>query len=123
MKSLSKLLVFSLLSLQFAIAQKTITGTVTDDQGMPLPGATVLEQGTTNGVSTDFDGNYSIDVAEGNVLEISFVGYETTAITVGADSVINASLAQGNQLEEVIVVWLCLSPCLFSAKVCPFLLF
>jgi len=103
MKSLSKLLVFSLLSLQFAIAQKTITGTVTDDQGMPLPGATVLEQGTTNGVSTDFDGNYSIDVAEGNVLEISFVGYETTAITVGADSVINASLAQGNQLEEVIV--------------------
>ena len=103
MKSLSKLLVFSLLSLQFAIAQKTITGTVTDDQGMPLPGATVLEQGTSNGVSTDFDGNYSIDVAEGNVLEISFVGYETSAFTVGADNVINASLAQGNQLEEVIV--------------------
>ena len=103
MKSLSKLLVFSLLSLQFAIAQKTITGTVTDDQGMPLPGATVLEQGTSNGVSTDFDGNYSIDVAEGNVLEISFVGYETSEFTVGADNVINASLAQGNQLEEVIV--------------------
>jgi TonB-dependent SusC/RagA subfamily outer membrane receptor len=70
---------------------------------MPLPGATVLEQGTSNGVSTDFDGNYSIEVAEGSVLEYSFVGYETSAITVGADDQINVSLAQGNELEEVIV--------------------
>ena len=93
----------SLLTLQVAVAQKTVTGVVSDDQGMPLPGATVLEQGTTNGVSTDFDGNFSIDVAEGGVLEISFVGYETAVVTVGQDDVINVSLAQGNQLEEVIV--------------------
>ena len=64
----------SLLVTQVALAQKTITGVVSDDQGMPLPGATVLEQGTSNGVSTDFDGNYSIEVAEGSVLEYSFVG-------------------------------------------------
>lgn len=93
----------SLLTLQVAVAQKTVTGVVSDDQGIPLPGATVLEQGTTNGVSTDFDGNFSIDVAEGGVLEISFVGYETAVVTVGQDDVINVSLAQGNQLEEVIV--------------------
>ena len=103
MKSLFKLMMCSLLTLQFAMAQKTVTGVVSDDQGMPLPGATVLERGTTNGVSTDFDGNFSIDVAEGQVLEISFVGYETAVITVGQDDVINVSLAQGNQLEEVIV--------------------
>ena len=103
MKSLFKLMMVSLLTLQVAVAQKTVTGVVSDDQGMPLPGATVLEQGTTNGVSTDFDGNFSIDVAEGGVLEISFVGYETAEVTVGQDDVINVSLAQGNQLEEVIV--------------------
>ena len=93
----------SLLVTQVAFSQKTITGVVSDDQGMPLPGATVLEQGTSNGVSTDFDGNYSIEVADGSVLEFSFVGYETSAITVGADDQINVSLAQGNELEEVIV--------------------
>ena len=103
MKSLFKLMMVSLLTLQVAVAQKTVTGVVSDDQGIPLPGATVLEQGTTNGVSTDFDGNFSIDVAEGGVLEISFVGYETAVVTVGQDDVINVSLAQGNQLEEVIV--------------------
>tara|TARA_B100000686_G_scaffold355363_1_gene473522 strand:- start:2947 stop:6207 length:3261 start_codon:yes stop_codon:yes gene_type:complete len=103
MKSLLKLLMTFLLVTQVALAQKSITGVVSDDQGMPLPGATVVEQGTTNGVSTDFDGNYSIEVAEGAVLEFSFVGYETSAITVGADDQINVSLAQGNQLEEVIV--------------------
>jgi TonB-linked SusC/RagA family outer membrane protein len=103
MKSLFKLMMVSLLTLQVAMAQKTVTGVVSDDQGMPLPGATVLEQGTTNGVSTDFDGNFSIDIAEGGVLEISFVGYETAVVTVGQDDVINVSLAQGNQLEEVIV--------------------
>jgi hypothetical protein len=64
MKSLFKLMMVSLLTLQVAMAQKTVTGVVSDDQGMPLPGATVLEQGTTNGVSTDFDGNFSIDIAK-----------------------------------------------------------
>jgi TonB-dependent SusC/RagA subfamily outer membrane receptor len=103
MKSLLRLIMVVLLMTQVAFAQKTVTGVVSDDQGMPLPGATVLEQGTSNGVSTDFDGNYSIEIAEGSVLEFSFVGYETSAITVGADDQINVSLAQGNELEEVIV--------------------
>ena len=53
-----------LLSFQIALAQITVTGNVTDDQGVPLPGATVLEVGTNNGTTTDFDGNYSISVSD-----------------------------------------------------------
>lgn len=86
-----------------SFAQKTVTGVVSDSDGLPLPGATVLVQGTTTGVTTDFDGNFSINVAEGQILEFSFVGYETAAIAVGAGNVINVTLSLGTQLEEVIV--------------------
>ncbi|MEN8746379.1 MAG: carboxypeptidase-like regulatory domain-containing protein, partial [Polaribacter sp.] len=83
--------------------QKTVSGTVLDDLGGPLPGATVLEKGTTNGVSTDFDGNYSIEVSEGAVLEISFMGYQTSSQTVGSSDSISVSLEADNELDEVIV--------------------
>ncbi len=88
----------------FTMAQKTITGTVSDADG-PLPGATVVVQGTSNGVTSDFDGNYSIEANEGDVLEFSFIGMTTGTATVGSDSVINMTLAGGdNTLEEVVVV-------------------
>ena len=103
MKSLFRLLVVFLLTTQMSFAQKTITGVVSDSDGLPLPGATVLVQGTTTGVTTDFDGNFSINVAEGQTLEFSFVGYETAAVAVGAGNVINVTLSLGTQLEEVIV--------------------
>ena len=103
MKSLSRLLVVFLLTAQMSFAQKTVTGVVSDSDGLPLPGATVLVQGTTTGVTTDFDGNFSINVAEGQILEFSFVGYETAALAVGAGNVINVTLSLGTQLEEVIV--------------------
>ena len=103
MKSLFRLLVVFLLTAQMSFAQKTVTGVVSDSDGLPLPGATVLVQGTTTGVTTDFDGNFSINVAEGQSLEFSFVGYETAAIAVGAGNVINVTLSLGTQLEEVIV--------------------
>ncbi|MFZ9074585.1 MAG: SusC/RagA family TonB-linked outer membrane protein [Flavobacteriaceae bacterium] len=92
-----------LLFAQVAIAQRTITGNVTDDQGVPLPGATVLQVGTSNGTTTDFDGNFSITVEDGASISASFVGYETSTIVVNGQDQINFSLAQGNQLEEVIV--------------------
>jgi len=92
-----------LLTAQMSFAQKTVTGVVSDSDGLPLPGATVLVQGTTTGVTTDFDGNFSINVAEGQILEFSFVGYETAALAVGAGNVINVTLSLGTQLEEVIV--------------------
>ena len=103
MKSLLRLLVVFLLTAQMSFAQKTVTGVVSDSDGLPLPGATVLVQGTTTGVTTDFDGNFSINVAEGQILEFSFVGYETAALAVGAGNVINVTLSLGTQLEEVIV--------------------
>ncbi len=83
--------------------EKTISGTVTDETGMPLPSATVLIQGTTSGTSTDFDGNYSITAKPGDVLQFSFVGYATQSLTVGASNTVNASLAPDNALDEVVV--------------------
>ena len=63
-----------------------MTGNVTDDQGVPLPGATVLEVGTSNGTTTDFDGNYSITVQDGASISASFVGYETATSIVAFSS-------------------------------------
>lgn len=103
MRKLLYLIVVLFAGISVAFAQKTLSGTVVDDLGIPLPGATVLEQGTTNGVSTDFDGNFSIDVPEGAVLVISFVGYQSQEIVVGSDDTISVALEAGSQLEEVIV--------------------
>ena len=89
---------------QLTFAQeKTISGVVTDDNGLPLPAATVLVKGTSNGTSTDFDGNYSITANTGDVLQFSYVGYATMDKTVGAASTISVSLAADNELDEVIV--------------------
>ena len=57
----------------FTMQAQSISGTVTDDNGVPLPGATVLVQGTTNGVSTDFDGNYSINASSGDTLYLALL--------------------------------------------------
>jgi len=83
--------------------QKTVSGTVSDENGLPLPGATVIRAGTSSGTSTDFDGNYQIKANVGDVLEISYVGYATQSITVGASSTYNVSMALDNTLDEVIV--------------------
>ena len=85
------------------MAQKTVTGSVVDDSGVPLPGATVLEINTSNGVSTDFDGNFTINVVEGATLEISFVGYESQNLIIGQEDSYNIVLSAGNELEEVVV--------------------
>jgi len=93
------------LAVQFLFAQeKMVSGTVSDDQGMPLPGATVIVKGTTNGTTTDFDGNYSIDASVGDTLSFSFIGYVTQDVVVGSSDQINVTLASDSQqLEEVIV--------------------
>ena len=69
---------------------------VTDDQGVPLPGATVVEVGTNNGTTTDFDGNYSISVSDDASLAVSFVGYQTTTLAVNGQDQLNFSLEQAN---------------------------
>ena len=68
---------FVVLSFGFTVQAQSVSGNVTDDNSVPLPGATVLIEGTQNGVSTDFDGNYSINASIGDVLVFSFVGYST----------------------------------------------
>ncbi len=91
-------------AVQFSFAQeKTISGTVSDENNMPLPGATVVIKGTTSGTSTDFDGNYSISANVGDVLTYSYVGYSAQSKTVGASNSINVSLQPDNALEEVVV--------------------
>lgn len=93
------------LVVQVSFAQlKTVTGTVTDEQGLPLPGVNILVEDTNRGTQTDFDGNYSIEAAEGEVLVFSFVGMETARFTVGNVTTIDAILqADAAQLQEVVV--------------------
>jgi TonB-linked SusC/RagA family outer membrane protein len=95
----------SLLMVSFGLfaQQKSVSGTVTDDQGIPLPGATVLVKGTASGAVTDFDGNYTIEVAIGQTIVISFVGYETEEITVSNNSTFDVTLQPSNALDEVVV--------------------
>ncbi len=83
----------------------TVTGTVTDSHGEPVPGATVSVQGTSTGTATDMDGNYSITVEEGSTLTFSFIGFTSQQIVVGSQSVINVRLVEDvAALEEVVVV-------------------
>ncbi|WP_299118786.1 TonB-dependent receptor [uncultured Winogradskyella sp.] len=88
-------------------AQQTVTGKVSSSpNGLPLPGANILVKGTTQGATTDFDGNYSIEVEDGTaVLVFSYIGFVPQEITVGSQSVINVTLLEDtNQLNEIVVV-------------------
>jgi len=89
---------------QITFAQeRTITGSVSDETGA-LPGVSVIIEGTTTGTETDFDGNYSLQANEGDVLRFSFVGMSSVTRTVGAESVINIAMAsESNTLDEVVV--------------------
>lgn len=84
---------------------QSVSGKVTDSEGLPLPGASVLVKGTGTGTQTDFDGNYTISVATDGVLVFSYVGMTTVEIAVGDQQEINVSLQLDSQsLEEVVVV-------------------
>ena len=97
----TSILLFFALTLS-AYAQQ-VSGTVSDENGVPLPGATVVVEGTSTGVSTDFDGNYSISASQGDTLVFSFVGYASQSVAVGSSATINVSLEPDNSLEEVVV--------------------
>ncbi|AIZ40423.1 SusC/RagA family TonB-linked outer membrane protein [Cellulophaga baltica] len=94
------------LMMSFSFAQeKTITGTVTDESGLPLPGVSVLVVGTTKGTQTDFDGNYAISASEGQRLKFSYIGQKTVEKVVGASASVSVQLMEDAQaLEEVVVV-------------------
>ncbi|MEM7487341.1 MAG: TonB-dependent receptor [Bacteroidota bacterium] len=80
------------------------SGTVTDQNGMPLPGVSIVVDGTTNGTQTDFDGNYTISVEVDQVLRFSYIGQKTTTRIVTSSNVINVQMEEDAQaLEEVVV--------------------
>ena len=102
------LLLATFLFVQGMMAQdKTVTGTVSDDLGTPLPGVNVVEKGTSNGTSTDFDGNYSLKVGNNAILVFSSLGFTKNEIAVGAQTTLNVVLEEdAEQLGEVVVTGL-----------------
>lgn len=106
---MNRKLAFSLLLGAFALsgwAQQatTVKGTVKDSENNPVIGATVVVKGTTTGTTTDIDGNYTISVSPGQVLEFSYVGMQPSTVTVNNQNVINITMAEGELLDEVVVI-------------------
>jgi len=84
--------------------QQTVKGKVLDENGMPLPGAAIMEEGTTNSVVTDIDGNFEISVAKGKSLSIIYVGYKTQTIVVSGSNISVKLLPDASELKEVMVI-------------------
>ncbi len=104
--SLFKKSILSVLFLvgSFVTAQQSVSGTVVDPSGVPLPGVNVVIKGTNTGASTDFDGNFSIQAAETDVLIFSFVGFKDQEATVGNNTSFSISLEEeASFLDEIIV--------------------
>ncbi|NNF32530.1 MAG: TonB-dependent receptor [Saprospiraceae bacterium] len=105
--SISHFILFLFLTLTSfsVIAQEVVTGSITSADGEPLIGVNVAQKGTTNGSISDFDGNYSITLVEGEkVLVFSYIGYASIEEVVGGRSSIDVTLDEGTLLEEVVVV-------------------
>ncbi|AWX45551.1 TonB-dependent receptor SusC [Flagellimonas maritima] len=104
-KLLSFILSFFMASMFAMVYGQVITGTVTDQNGLPLPGVNVLVKGTNTGTQTDFDGNYTIEASSSNTLIFSYLGQKTVERTVGSNTNINIQMEEdASQLEEVVVV-------------------
>ena len=91
--------------IEIVIDQQTINGTIIDETGEGLPGATVLEKGTSNGTITDVEGKFTLSVNENAILNVSFVGYKPVEVAVNGQTSLSISLeADVASLEEVVVV-------------------
>ena len=87
------------------VQKREISGKITDQDGNPLPGAAVMEKGTNNGVTTDFDGNFTITVQEDAILEFSFIGFSSVEKAVAAtDSFDIVLFEDASNLDEVVVI-------------------
>lgn len=95
--------VIALLIGAIGITNAQITGTVTDEYGEPLPGASIVVVGTTTGATSDFDGNFTIEATIGDILKVSFIGFETLQIRVD-QAVMNIRLTSGLALSEVVII-------------------
>ena len=102
---LALLLLFSLLSTALSAQNKKISGKVIDEKHQPVLGASVVVKGTTKGTTTDFDGNFTIDVPAKATLSVSFIGYHTQNVAVGNQNQLTIVLKEEQeQLDEVVVV-------------------
>ena len=106
MKKFNNLLLVALLFISATVLGQTkLTGKVVDEMGEPLPGASVMVKGTSNGTATDFDGNFKLTVqTESGVLVVSFVGYNNKEVSFTSGNVGTIELAPANVLEEVVIV-------------------
>ena len=95
----------------YTYAQRTLSGTINNSKGDPLVGASVVEKGTTNGAITDADGKYSLQVSKSaTVLTISYIGYTTQEMAIGASNIVEISLAEdATVLEEFVTTALNIS--------------
>ena len=92
-------------SIEDNVTQNTITGTVVDNTGSPLPGVNIIIVGTIIGGQTDFDGNFTIQASSGDILEFSYIGMKTTKITVGSETNYNVNMFEdASALDEVVIV-------------------
>ncbi|WP_405248336.1 TonB-dependent receptor [Cellulophaga sp. Asnod2-G02] len=96
-------LVFIILLAGVSFVHAQVIGKVLDDEGTPLVGASIVKKGTTMGVTTDFDGNFSIDAVVGDIIMVSYIGFETKNITISSANM-TIRLASGLALEEVVIV-------------------
>lgn len=107
MKKLSLVLSLVLFAVSFAIAQRAVSGTITDDGGEPLIGASILVKGTSSGTVTDIDGSYTLEVPDGSTtLVVSYTGFETREVRLGASNVLDITMSEGVALDEVVVTGL-----------------
>ncbi|WP_347372795.1 von Willebrand factor type A domain-containing protein [Aequorivita sp. Q41] len=103
MKKIITFLAAALLSFQLQAQSIIISGTTTEDTGLPLPGVNISVKGTFSGTQSDFDGNYSIAAEIGQKLVFSYVGFKTKEIKVKNSEKINVSLEPSASLDEVVV--------------------
>ncbi len=102
-------LLFALV-VQIAFAQtKEVSGTVTDGSGIPLPGVNILVQGTASGTQSDFDGNYTIEAAQGSNLVFTYVGFSDQIVNVGTENTYDMQMEAGESLDAVVVTALGIS--------------
>ncbi|SHI54179.1 TonB-linked outer membrane protein, SusC/RagA family [Arenibacter nanhaiticus] len=89
---------------EIELPQKTISGTVTDEENIPLSGASIVIKGSTTGVAADFDGNFSIQASMGDILDVSYIGYNSKEVKVTNQTELTIVLTASNELDEVVVV-------------------
>ncbi|MCF6212805.1 MAG: TonB-dependent receptor [Flavobacteriaceae bacterium] len=98
-------ILFALLLTLPVLAQSgSVSGTVTDSDGQPMPGVSVIVKGTSTGTTTDFDGKYSVSAASDATLVFSYVGFESANVKVNGRSTVDVALQSGVALDEVVVI-------------------